>query len=165
MRVVTGLIGGQFYVVVGVHDHLSLLRYLRTASAALGKDVTRHIGVRTQLARDTGAAFASILRARSVRDVGLLPTRRGYRRVRRGLRRLAAAALKFCDARQELVDSRQERVVLTDELVDLRHQRQHQPLKAFGVERIDPLGWHPELESDRTDALNASLVSHTAARG
>jgi hypothetical protein len=38
-----------------------------------------------------------------------------------------------------------------------------QPLQAFGVERIELLRWHPEGESDRSAALNASLVSHTDA--
>ena len=77
-----------------------------------------------------------------------------------------------CDARlerfvllQEFVDPGQERIVLLDEFVDPRHQREHQPLQAFGVERINPLGRHPELESDHPDALNASRLSHSDAGG
>ncbi len=65
------------------------------------------------------------------------------------LRRLAVSALEFGDARLQLVD--------------LRQQGQHQPLLAVGVERIDPLGRHPELESDGSDALNAASLSHSAA--
>src|SRR5262249_43480519 len=144
---------------------------LPAARAALGKEVAGHIRVRTELARDTGAALATLfLPARLIRDIGLLPARRGQRRVRRSLRRLAPAGLELRDARkehadllEELVDRRLQRVVLLEEilvlfeeilvqieeLVDLRQQRQHQPLLAGGVERIDPLGWHPELESRR----------------
>ena len=59
----------------------------------------------------------------------------------------------------------EELLVLLGELVDPRHQRQHQPLQAFGVERIDLLRWPPEGESDRPAGLNASLVSHTDAGG
>src|SRR5262249_46014217 len=48
-------------MVVGVREHLTLMRYLPTAITALGKDVANDIGVRTELARNTGAAFATLL--------------------------------------------------------------------------------------------------------
>ena len=41
-------------------------------------------------------------------------------------------------------------------------QGQYQPLQTVGVERIDPLGRHPELESNGTDPLNAAMLSHSA---
>src|SRR5262249_24850770 len=63
----------------------------------------------------------------------------------------------------ELGNALKKRFVRLNQLVDLRQQRQHQPLQAFGVERIELLRWHPEGESDRPAALNASLVSHTDA--
>jgi len=60
-------------MVVGVREHLTLMRYLPTAITALGKDVANDIGVRTELARNTGAAFATLLLpARLVRGIGLL---------------------------------------------------------------------------------------------
>ena len=51
----------------------------------------------------------------------------------------------------------------SDEFVDLRQQGQYRPLQTVGVERIDPLGRHPELESNGSDALNAAELSHSAA--
>jgi hypothetical protein len=101
---------------------------------------------------------AAFLRARRIRNVGLLSARWRQRRVRRRLRRLAGSALEFGDARQQ-------HLVLLDEIVDLRQQGQYQPLQTVGVERIDPLGRHPELESNDSDALNAVLMSHSAAGG
>jgi hypothetical protein len=144
-------------MIVGVREHLTGGRYLSTTVTAFGKDVARDVGVRTELARNASAAFAALLLpARLVRDVGLLSARRRQRRVRRRLGRLSGATLEFRNPRQkradlleELIDPRLERVVLTGELVDPRHQRQHQPLQVLGVERIDPLGWHPKLESRR----------------
>jgi hypothetical protein len=110
--------------------------------------------------------------APAARDVGLLSARRRQRRVRRRLRRLAGSALEFGNARQQLVDPRQQRLVLLvkrlvllDEIVDLRQQGQHQSLQAVGVELIDSLGRHPELESDDSVALNATSLSHSAAGG
>src|SRR5262249_53702981 len=114
------------------------------------------VGVGGELACYAGAPFAAALRGRRVRDVGLLSARWRQRRVRRRLRRLAGSALEFGDARQQ-------RLVLLDEIVDLRQQGQHQPLQAVGVKRIDPLGPHPELESNGSDALNAAALSHSAA--
>jgi hypothetical protein len=69
-----GLDWGYFDVIVGVREHLTGRVELRTAVAALGKDVARNIGVRTQLTRDAGAALAALLLpARIVPDIGLLP--------------------------------------------------------------------------------------------
>jgi hypothetical protein len=62
-----------FYMVVSVREHLTPARHLSTAGAALGKDVARHVGVRTELARDAGVAFAALLLGRRLRNVGLLP--------------------------------------------------------------------------------------------
>src|SRR5262249_9224335 len=110
-----------------------------------------------------GAPFAASLRG--TRDVGLLSARWRQRRVRRCLRRLAGAAFEFGDARSELVDPRPQRLVLLDEIVDPRQQGQYQPLQTVGVERIDPLGRHSELESNGADPLNAAMLSHSAAGG
>src|SRR5262249_46588502 len=64
---------GDLDVVVGVREHLTLERYLSTAVAPLGKGVAGHVGVRTELARNTGAAIAALLLpARLVHDIGLL---------------------------------------------------------------------------------------------
>src|SRR5262247_3592168 len=52
---------GDVDVVVGVREHLTLEGYLSTAVAALGKKVAGHIRVRTELARNTGTAFAALL--------------------------------------------------------------------------------------------------------
>src|SRR5215470_11091789 len=61
-------------VVVGVREHLTLEGYLSTAVAALGKVVAGHVGVGTELARDSGTPFAALLLpTRFVRDIGLLP--------------------------------------------------------------------------------------------
>src|SRR5690348_9120273 len=152
-------------MVVGVREYLPLVRHLPTAVAALGEDVARYVGVRTELARHAGTPFATLLLARRVPDVALLPTRRRQRRVRRGLRRLAATTLELGDACEQRTDMFEELLILLGERVDPRHQGQHQPLQAFGVERIDLLRWHPEGESDRPPGFNASLVSHTDAGG
>lgn len=42
-------------------------------------------------------------------------------------------------------------------------RRQYQSLQGVGVERINVLGRHPELESDRAAALNATSLSRSAA--
>jgi hypothetical protein len=90
----------------------------------------------------------------------------------RRLRRLGPTALQLGDARQQrlvlllkIVDPRQQRPVLLDQNIELRHQRQHQPLQAVSVERIDPLGRHPELESAAQAARNRLRVSQTDAEG
>jgi hypothetical protein len=67
--------------------------------------------------------------------------------------------------REERTDLFEELLVLVGELVNPRRKRQHQAFQAVAVERIDPLGRHPELESDRSNALNASRASHTDAGG
>ena len=148
----------QFHVVIGAREHLVGGAQFRAAGAALGVDIARRVGVGAELAGCAGAPFAASLRGRRVRDVGLLSARWRQRRVRRRLRRLAGSALEFGDARQQ-------RLVLLDEIVDLRQQGQNQPLQTVGVERIDPLRRHPELESNGSDAFNAALLSHSAAGG
>jgi hypothetical protein len=75
------------------------------------------------------------------------------------------SALKFSDARQQRLVLLVKRVVLLDEIVDLRQKGQYQSLQGVGVERINVLGRHPELESDGAEALNATSLSHSAAGG
>jgi len=84
---------------------------------------------------------AAFLRARRIRNLGLLSGSDEFVGVFGGL------PLKFGDARQQ-------HLVLLDETADLRQQGQYEPLQIVGVERIDPLGRHPELESNDSDALN-----------
>jgi hypothetical protein len=63
---------------------------------------------------------------------------------------MRASSALFCSTRSSIFASR---------------DGQYQPLQIVGVERIDPLGRHPELESNGSDAFNAASLSHSAAGG
>ena len=54
---------------------------------------------------------------------------------------------------------------MLDEIVDLRHQGQHQPFQAVGVERIDLLGRHLELESDGLRRAQCYIAESQRRRG
>ena len=152
-----GLDRWQVDVIVGVCERLIRRRHRRTARAALGVDIARHVRIRAQLARDARPALAA-LRLRSRRGVGLVPARWRQRRVRRRLRRPTGAALELGDAGVQSFD-------LREQIVDLRQQRPQQRIGAGPVERIGCLGSHPELESVPAAAFNAAAASQTDAEG
>jgi hypothetical protein len=64
-----------------------------------------------------------------------------------------------------IVDPRQQRLVLLDEIVDLRHQRSTSPFRLSALSESILSGGIPELESDGSDVLNATSLSHSAAGG
>ena len=116
-------------------------------------------------ARDARPALAALLacRPRDVgspwsRDVGLVPRRRRQRRIGGRLDRAACARFELGDPGEEGLD-------LVEELGVLRDQLEHQRLQAVLIGRINALGFHPKLESDRGTPLNASTPSQTAAQG
>ena len=75
----------QLHVVIGAREHLVGGGQFRAAGAALGVDIARHVGVSTELACYAGVPFATFLRGRRVRNVGLLSARWRQRRLRRRL--------------------------------------------------------------------------------
>ncbi len=130
------------------------------ACTALGLDVARDIGVRTELARDTGTAAARRLLRRL--DIGLGRRRRRLRGIVRRFRRRAELGFEFGDVGVERGDLREEIVDASEQRRILRHDPKHHRLQVV-VERIDLIGRHPELKSARAPALNTSRLSHAVA--
>jgi hypothetical protein len=144
-------------VIVRFRELLPDLAEHGAARTPLGVEAARRIRAFGKRARDAGAAFAR--RPGRLRPgVRLLPARRRQRGVVRRLGGLAKLGFELGHTSEELL-------VLNEQLVDPRQQLLHQRLQAVGIERIDLLGRHPELESARTFSFNPLRVSHAAAEG
>jgi len=154
----------QFDVVVGVHQFLIGGRHRRAAAAMLGEDVARHVGFFAQRTGHARMALAALLLRCPFGDVGLLAARRRQRGIVRRLRRLAELGFEFRNASEELGVLREQFVEPTKQRSVLRHDPKHHRLQVV-IERIECLGWHPELESAPRAAHNAAELSHTAAQG
>ena len=147
----------QVDMIVGVREHLIGGRNVCAAGALVRVDVACRVRVRTQLARHARPACAALLLS-GLRCIGLVPARRRQRRVRRRLRRLSLLRLQLGDARQESL-------ILREQFLDPRQQRNQQRLQAVVMERIDIPGCHPELEAPRANTSNATDASQTDAEG
>jgi hypothetical protein len=134
------------------------------ARAALGVEAARRIRLLGELACSAGTALARRLGCRRL-GIRLLPARRRQRGVVRRLGRLPELGFQLGDAGVQGGNLRQQLPVLPQQAVDTRQQLAHQRLQAISIERIKPLGRHPELESARGPAFNPLRLSHAAAQG